>query len=423
MASEVKKIVLAYSGGLDTSRHPALAQGDATRRARSSPSRPNWARATSSRASRRRPSTAGPTKCVVKDLRQEFAEQYCFPMLKAGAVYEHDYLLGTSIARPLIAKEQVEVAHADRRRRRRPRRHRQGQRPGALRADLHGPGPAAARSSPRGRTRASSCASREAAVDYAEAQRHPHRRRPRRRSTRATATSGTSRHEGAELEDPGQRAARTTCWVMTRRRSTRPRTSRVRRGGLRAGRAGRASTARRWPAHELIAKLNEIGGKHGVGQVDLVENRLVGMKSRGVYETPGGTILYEAHRALEEICLDRDTLHYKQQVALQVRRAGLLRPVVPPAARGPGRVRRRHAAERHRHGAGQAASRAAATAAGVDQPQTPVLPASWPASPWAPSTTPPTPSASSSSSACRCAAGARRRPNRPADQTPGFGSP
>ena len=140
LSSSPKKIVLAYSGGLDTSvilpwlkdRYPGvklvafaaeLGQGDELK------------------GIEEKARKSGADEVVVKDLRKEFAEQYCFPMLRAHAIYEQDYLLGTRIARPLIAKHQVRRRAADRRRRRRPRRHRQGQRPGALRADVHGAGP------------------------------------------------------------------------------------------------------------------------------------------------------------------------------------------------------------------------------------------------------------------------------------------
>ena len=98
----------------------------------------------------------------------------------------------------------------------------------------------------------------------------------------------------------------------------------------------------------IIEKLNKLGGENGIGILDIVENRLVGMKSRGVYETPGGTVLYAAHQKLEEITLDKETAHYKQQVAAQVRRDRLQRPVVHPAAQGALRVCRLHAGDRHR---------------------------------------------------------------------------
>ena len=116
-------------------------------------------------------------------------------------------------------------------------------------------------------------------------------------------------------------------------------------------------------------------------QAVLAENRLVGMKSRGVYETPGGTILYEAHKALEQICIERDTLHYKQQVAPALRRAGLQRPVVPPAARGAAGVHRPHQRHRHRHGEG-AAVQGPGHARRRDEPDTRCTTRNSPASAW-----------------------------------------
>ena len=145
----------------------------------------------------------------------------------------------------------------------------------------------------------------------------------------------------------------------------RARRSAVRGDRFCARRSRWPSTGRPTARRPLIETLNEIGGKHGIGRVDLVENRLVGMKSHGVYETPGGTILYAAHRELESITLDRDTLHYKDMVGAALCRAGLLRPVVHAAARGAGSLLRQDTAERDRHGAaeavqGQRASRSGA---------------------------------------------------------------
>ena len=356
-----KKIVLAYSGGLDTSvilpwlkdRYPGvklvafaaeLGQGDELKGIEDKAYK------------------SGADEVVVKDLRKEFAEEYCFPMLRAHAIYEQDYLLGTCIARPLIAKHQVRGRAPDRRRRRRPRRHRQGQRPGPLRADLHGPrpdaedhraveGPAVPRRRPR---------DRETRDRLRPEARHPDPASKKKIYSQDRNLWHIS-HEGAEIEDPAEEPNWEACLHDGRAAGE----------GAEQGRVSSRSTSRpatrsrsngesfRGRGHELIAELNKIGGKHGVGQVTLVENRLVGMKSRGVYETPGGTILYEAHKALEQICLERDTLHYKQQVALQVRRAGLLRPVVPPAARGAADVHRSRQPGRHRQGEGASCTRAA----------------------------------------------------------------
>jgi len=205
-------------------------------------------------------------------------------MLKAGAVYENAYLLGTSIARPLIAKHQVEVAHAQ----------------GAA-AVAHG---ATGKGNDQVRFELTYMAldpslkivapwkdpnfeltSREAAVDYARKRSIPIEQTKKKIYSRDRNLWHIS-HEGADLEDPANEA----------------------KDGLN----GKLITG-----VKMIEALNKLGGKHAVGQVDLVENRLVGIKSRGVYETPGGTILMTAHRCLESLTLDRETAHYKQQVALK----------------------------------------------------------------------------------------------------------
>ena len=269
-------------------------------------------------------------------------------MLKSGAVYEGKYLLGTSIARPLIAKEQVRVAHefgAD--------------------AVAHG---ATGKGNDQVRFELTYMAldpTLKIIAPWKDPQLRADQPRGGRRVRQGPRASPSSRaskkiysrdrnlwhisHEGAELEstwnEPQDRML-----VMSVAGREGPEQGRVRRGRFRGRACPSASTARRWPASQIIAKLNELGGKHGVGQVDLVENRLVGMKSRGVYETPGGTILYEAHKALESICLDRDTLHYKQQVALRYAELVYYGQWYSTAARGPGRLHRQvDPAERHRH--------------------------------------------------------------------------
>ncbi len=256
---------------------------------------------------------SGAFKCVVKDLRAEFARDYLWPMLKAGAVYENDYLLGTSIARPLIAKYQVEVAHAE----------------GAA-AVAHG---ATGKGNDQVRFELTYMAldpklkiiapwkdpnfeltSREAALDYAKKHKIPVEQSKKKLYSRDRNLWHIS-HEGAELEDPWNEP-KDSMFVMTNPVSKTPdKPDYVEIGfteGVPTGLNG-ASTA----AVKLIGTLNRLGGKHGVGQANLVENRLVGMKSHGVYETPGGTILTTAHRALESLTLDRETMHYKQQVALK----------------------------------------------------------------------------------------------------------
>ena len=311
-ADHPKKIVLAYSGGLDTSvilpwlkdRYPGvkivafaaeLGQGDELKHIE------------------KKAFASGADQVVVKDLRKEFAKEYCFTMLRAHAVYENDYLLGTSIARPLIAKHQVLAAH------------RTG-------ADAVGHG-ATGKGNDQVRFELTYMAldpklkiispwkdpafeltSREAAIDYAREHKIPIDQSKKKIYSRDRNLWHIS-HEGAEIEDPASEPS-DGCLVMSVPVTKAP--NRPQRVEI-AFREGNpvSVNGKRLPPHDLIAKLNEIGGRHAVGQIVLVENRLVGMKSRGVYETPGGTILYEAHKALEQLCLERDLYHHKQQLALR----------------------------------------------------------------------------------------------------------
>lgn len=308
-----RKIVLAYSGGLDTSvilpwlkeRYPGvklvafaaeLGQGDELKNIE------------------KKAYASGADEVVVADLRQEFAEQYCFPMLRAHAVYEQDYLLGTSIARPLIAAKQVEAARA-------------------TNADAVGHG-ATGKGNDQVRFELTYMAlapdlkiiapwkdtsfelrDRESAIEYAEKHNVPI-------PVSKTKIYSQDRnlwhisHEGAEIEHPDREPNWAKCLTMTTAPENAPDESEVVTIGFERG-TPTSVNDQTMPGHELIAELNKIGGKHGVGIALLVENRLIGMKSRGVYETPGGTILYEAHKAMEQICIERDTLHYKQQIALK----------------------------------------------------------------------------------------------------------
>jgi len=308
-----KKIVLAYSGGLDTSvilpwlkdRYPGvklvafaaeLGQGDELR------------------GIEEKAGKSGADEVIVKDLRQEFAEQFCFPMLRAHAVYEQDYLLGTSIARPLIAKHQVEVAHAT-----------------GADAVSHG---ATGKGNDQVRFEMTYMAldpklqiispwkdpafelrDRESAVDYASKKGVPIAASKKKIYSQDRNLWHIS-HEGAEIERPEKEPNWLACLTMTTPPQNAPNESEVVQIGFEAG-VPVSINGKKLPGHKIIAALNQIGGKHGVGISLLVENRLVGMKSRGVYETPGGTILYEAHKAMEQICIERDTLHFKQQVALR----------------------------------------------------------------------------------------------------------
>src|SRR5256714_14435986 len=308
-----KKIVLAYSGGLDTSvilpwlkeRYPGvklvafaaeLGQGDELRgiedKARKS----------------------GADEVVVMDLRQEFAEKFCFPMLRAHAIYEQDYLLGTSIARPLIAAKQVEVARQ-------------------TNADAVGHG-ATGKGNDQVRFELTYMAlgphlkiispwkdvkfelrDRESAVDYAQKHNIPIPVSKKKIYSQDRNLWHIS-HEGAEIERPDAEPNWEACLTMVVPPEKAPNEAEVVSVEFEAGNPI-AVNGKKLPGEQLIAELNRVGGRHGVGVTVLAENRLIGMKSRRVYETPGGTILYEAHQALEQICIERDTYHFKQQVALR----------------------------------------------------------------------------------------------------------
>jgi argininosuccinate synthase len=308
-----KKIVLAYSGGLDTSvilpwlkeRYPGvklvafaaeLGQGDELKGIEDKAYK------------------SGADEVVIMDLREEFARDYCFPMLRAHAIYEQDYLLGTSIARPLIAAKQVEVAHQ----------------PGA---DSVGHG-ATGKGNDQVRFELTYMAldpklkiiapwkdpsfelrDRESAVEYAQKHNVPIPVSKEKIYSQDRNLWHIS-HEGAEIEHPDKEPNWQKCLTMTVPPERAPDQSEVVEVEFERGNPI-AVNGNKLPPGALIAELNKIGGRHGVGVALLVENRLVGMKSRGVYETPGGTILYEAHKALEQICVERDTLHYKQTIALK----------------------------------------------------------------------------------------------------------
>jgi len=306
-----EKIVLAYSGGLDTSVilpwlketygydviafAAELGQGDELA------------------GIEKKALQSGAVKCVVKDLRKEFVEDYLWPLLKSGAVYEGGYLLGTSIARPLIAKHQVQVARAE----------------GAT-AVAHG---ATGKGNDQVRFELTYMAldpalkivapwkdpkftltSREAAVDYAKKRKIAIDQTKKKIYSRDRNLWHLS-HEGADLEDPANEP-KDNLFVISRPVSKTPDKPDYVKIGFDKGVPVKLN-GKKISGVKLIETLNGLGGKHGIGQLDLVENRLVGMKSRGVYETPGGTILVAAHRILESLTLDRETMHYKQQLALK----------------------------------------------------------------------------------------------------------
>jgi argininosuccinate synthase len=304
-----EKVVLAYSGGLDTSiiipwlkDHydceviafvADVGQGDDMD-------------AVVAKAKK-----TGAEKVVVKDLRREFLEEYVFPAIRAGAVYEHKYLLGTSLARPLIAGHQVEVALAEG--------------ATALAHGCTGKGNDQVRFehafialAPQLKIiapwREWELTSREDCLDYAEAKGIPLAQSREKIHSRDRNLLHIS-HEGGELEDPNTAPLPTT-WVWTKSPQEAPdRPEEIQidfEKGVPVGLNGQ-----KLEPVQLLELLNEIGARNAIGRIDLLENRFVGMKSRGAYETPGGTLLLAAHRELEALCLDREVAHFKQHVALK----------------------------------------------------------------------------------------------------------
>jgi len=309
MPKASEKIVLAYSGGLDTSiiipwlkenyAYEVIAmvadvgQGDDVE------SVVNKAYKT------------GASKVVVEDLREEFLTGYVWPALKAGAVYENKYLLGTALARPVIAKHQVEVAE------------REGA--SAVSHGCTGKGNDQVRFEMAYQALAPELKvvapwrewdlkSREDCLDYAEKRGIPVAASREKIHSRDRNLWHLS-HEGGELEDAAHAPFAST-WQMTKSPQEAPdKEEQVQIGfenGVPVSVGGQALD----PV-SLVELLNEIGGRNAVGRIDLVENRFVGIKSRGCYETPGGTLLWAAHAELEALCLDRDLLHFKQHVALK----------------------------------------------------------------------------------------------------------
>jgi argininosuccinate synthase len=302
-----KKVVLAYSGGLDTSvAIPWLkenydcevvavladvGQGEDLEKA-----------AAKARA-------IGASKAYVEDLRTEFVRDYVFPALRAGARYEGKYLLGTSLARPLIAKRQVEIALDE------------GAQ--ALAHGCTGKGNDQVRFELTYQALAPeleviapwriwNIRSREDALAYAAAHGVPVSQSKENIYSRDQNLLHLS-HEGGVLENPWTPPP-ANLYQLTASPDAAPNEPELVEIGFKRGIPVSVNGVALEPV-TLLEKLNEIGGKHGVGRLDIVENRLVGMKSRGVYETPGGTILHESHEALESITLDRATVHFQAQIA------------------------------------------------------------------------------------------------------------
>ena len=308
MAKEIKKVVLAYSGGLDTSIiipwlkenynncEVIAVSGDV-------------GQGTELDGLEEKAIKTGASKLYIEHLTEEFITDYVFPTVQAGAIYENRYMLGTSFARPIIAKRIAEIALAE-----------------GADAICHG---CTGKGNDQVRFELTIKAfapdmpiiapwrewdikTREEEIEYAEARGIPvpvKKDRPYSMDRNLWHLS----HEGCELEDPANEPARDLLCLGVYPEDA-PDVPEYVTIDFEKG-IPVAINGEKMDAVSLLSKLNEIGGRNGIGIADMVENRLVGMKSRGVYETPGGTILYAAHRNLEEITVDRDTAHYKDQMA------------------------------------------------------------------------------------------------------------
>jgi argininosuccinate synthase len=304
-----KKVALAYSGGLDTSIIiPWLKEhyncqvvavcGDIGQGGDELTGLEEKARKT------------GADEVYVADLREEFVTNYLWKMVRAGGIYEHKYLLGTSIARPLLAQKQVEVALAtgcD-----------------ALGHGCTGKGNDQVRFELTYKALAPQLPviapwrewdiiSREDALEYAAKHNVPVQQSTTKIYSRDRNIWHIS-HEGGELEDPAN-AASDGIWMLTRSPKDAPDKPTDVTIGFEKG-TPVSVDGKKMSGVELLETLNKIGGENGIGRIDLVENRFVGMKSRGCYETPGGTLIMAAHRELEALTLDKNTSHYKQRLAL-----------------------------------------------------------------------------------------------------------
>lgn len=310
---QAKKVVLAYSGGLDTSAIvPWLVENVGCEVVAFVADVGQGEEELAGIEEKARQS--GASACHVVDLRREFIEEYVFPTLISGAVYEGRYLLGTSMARPVIAKAQVEIARkvgAD--------------------AVAHG---CTGKGNDQVRFEATFAAlapdlqviapwrewnlrSREQLLAYLAERNIPCSSSLAKIYSRDRNLWHIS-HEGGAIEDPWN-APPEDVWLLTVPPQEAPDEPTDVHLTFERGRPV-ALDGTRLPGHELVARLNVIAGQNGVGRVDLVENRCVGMKSRGLYETPGGTVIVEALRGLEELTLDRETLHLRQELALKFAR-------------------------------------------------------------------------------------------------------
>ena len=312
MGNKIKKVVLAYSGGLDTSIIiPWLKENYDGCEVIAVAG--NVGQGKELKGLEEKAIKTGASKLYIADLTDEFVDDYVFPTLKAGAVYEGKYLLGTSFARPVIAKKIVEIALAE-----------------GADAICHG---CTGKGNDQVRFeltikafapemkiiapwRIWNIKSRDEEIDYAEAHNVP---LAINRETNYSKDKNLWHlsHEGLDLEDPANEPDYDKILELGVSPEKAPDEPTYVTVSFEKG-VPVAVDGKKMKGSDIVAKLNELGGKNGIGIADIVENRLVGMKSRGVYETPGGTILYHAHEVLETLCLDKETMHFKQHVAVKL---------------------------------------------------------------------------------------------------------
>ncbi len=307
MSQKVNKVVLAYSGGLDTSIIiPWLKENYG---AEVIAFAADIGQGEELSGLEEKAIKTGASKCIIEDLRDEFIREFALPTLRAGAIYERKYLLGTSFARPLIARRLVEIA--------------EDEKAEAVSHGCTGKGNDQVRFelafkalNPRLRIiapwREWDIKSREQEIDYAQDRKIPITA-SREKIYSEDRNLWHLSHEGGILEDPWNEPDE-KMYVLTVSPEKAPDKPQYVEIEFESGWPIAVDQQRLGPA-QLLQTLNRIGGAHGVGRTDLVENRLVGMKSRGVYETPGGSMLLAAHRELESLTLDRTTLHYKDILA------------------------------------------------------------------------------------------------------------
>jgi len=306
--SKIKKVVLAYSGGLDTSVIAKwlqqtydcevvtftadIGQGEEVEPARS------------------KAQALGIKEIYIDDLREEFVRDYVFPMFRANTIYEGEYLLGTSIARPLIAKRMIEIANET-----------------GADAISHG---ATGKGNDQVRFELGAYAlkpgvqviapwrewdlnSRDKLMSYCEQHKIPvEMKRGKKSPYSMDANLLHISYEGGNLEDPWNEPDE-DMWRWSVSPEAAPEQAQYIELDYQSGDIIAVDGIRKSPA-TILAELNEIGGKHGIGRLDIVENRYVGMKARGCYETPGGTIMLRAHRAIESLTLDREVAHLKDEL-------------------------------------------------------------------------------------------------------------